>query len=123
MRRSLKSTVIFAVSLIATTVAGAVLWEMLVHSNVYDCTDPGFIDYLSPGDWVHANAGQGVAVVHQVVHGRSMSEPDTIKQGWSVAGLWRLWYAFVSVSVFVSLVLALLPWVAKRRVAGTGPRR
>ena len=61
-------------------------------------TDSGGFDYLSPGDWVHR---QG-AVVNHVVAGRSMSEPDTIKKGWSVAGLWGLWISFFAASLAIS---------------------
>ena len=53
-------------------------------------------------------AGRPVAVVQHIVHHRSMSEPDTIKEGWSVTRLWHLWYAFVVGSVFISVILALI---------------
>ena len=114
MRLSLVSAAVFVASLIATTFLCAIFWEGFVRPNLYDCTDPGFIDYFSPGDWVHASGGQPVAVVQHVVHGRSMSEPDMIKQGWSVAGLWRLWYSFVSASILVSFTLGYLVWIAGR---------
>jgi len=110
MGRSSISAVVFVVSLVGTTIACAIIWEVFIHPNVYDCTDPGFIDYLTPGDWVHEAGGRPVAVVRDVVHARSMSEPDTIKQGWSIVRLWHLWYALVSASVLISLMFALLPW-------------
>jgi hypothetical protein len=74
---------------------------------LYNCTDAVRFDYLHPGDWVH---GQ-VAAVDHVVAGRSMSEPDTIKKGWSVAGLWGLWISFFGVSLVVSFVLARKTWM------------
>ena len=43
-----------------------------------------------------------------------MSEPDTIKEGWSVTSLWYLWYSFVIISLVVSTLLALVPWTPKR---------
>ena len=108
MRNILISISAFVVSLLATTVFCTIAWEALVHFDVYDCTDPGFLDYLTPGDWVHYTGGHPVAVVQHVVHGRSMSEPDTIKQGSSIMGLWSLWFSFISASLLVSAFLEFL---------------
>ena len=94
---------VFLASLVATTVLSAIAWELLVHRALYDCTDPGGIDYLSPGDWVH----HYVAVEH-VTHGRPMSEPDTLKHGWTVSRLWVVWSLFPACSFVVSAVLAIL---------------
>jgi hypothetical protein len=91
----------FVISMIVMTIVCTFIWE-LVADRLYDCTDAFGFDYWQPGNWVHGH----IAVVHHVVHGRSMSEPDTIKEGWSVRGLWYLWYSFVFGSVFVSIVLA-----------------
>jgi hypothetical protein len=99
----------FAVVAVAATLACTVIWETAVNGRLYSCTDPGWLGYWSPGNWVH----HPVAVDH-VVTGLSMSEPDTIKQGWTVAGLWRLWFAFVIVSFAISASLALLPWIPAR---------
>jgi hypothetical protein len=41
-----------------------------------------------------------------------MSEPDEIKNGWSLTGLWCLWAAFVAISLFLSALLARLLWLA-----------
>ena len=109
MRHALKILAKFLVSLILMTIVCTVAWE-LVNERVYDCTDAFGFDYWQPGNWVHRN----VAVVRQVVHHRSMSEPDTIKEGWSVAGLWRLWYSFAASSVVASVLLAFLPWIRRR---------
>ncbi len=43
-----------------------------------------------------------------------MNDPDEIKKGWSVVGLWGLWLSFVGLSVIISFVLALLPWIPGR---------
>jgi hypothetical protein len=65
---------------------------------------------LSPGNWVHDFGNTHVTIVHQIVTGRSMEEPDTIKEGWSVPKLWCLWWSFVVVSLVVSGLLTFLIW-------------
>ena len=101
---------IFVGSLITTTVAFTWGWEIFIKNHLYNCTDHLPLDYLQPGQWVH----HPVAVQHVGV-ARSMSEPDTIKKGWSVPGLWLLWCFFVGGSVIVSLLLARLPWSMRRQ--------
>ena len=100
----------FVISMILTTIACTYIWGVAADS-LYDCTDPGAFDYWSPGDWVH---GHVVTVAH-VVHTNSMNEPDTIKQGWSVKSLWRLWWTFVIGSFVISFVAACVPWTVKQR--------
>jgi len=112
MPHLVKSLAKFIAALFAMSVLCTVVWQS-VGSKLYDCTDDGFLGFARPGDWVHPFGGHPVAVVHQVVHGRSMSDPDTIKEGWSVAGLWRLWYAFVLVSLVISILLAWIPWTPR----------
>ena len=114
MSRAITSAGVLVASLIGMATVCAIVWALLVQPTVYDCTDPGFIDYFTPGDWVHIAGGHPIAVVPRIVHGRSMSEPDTIRQGWSVVGLWCLWSGFVSVSVLVSVAFARKTWVAGR---------
>jgi hypothetical protein len=103
----------FALVLAAMAVVCTISWQ-LVGERLYDCTDDGFLGFWRPGNWVHSWPQHPVAVVPQVVHDRSMSEPDTIKEGWTVARLWGLWSVFVGVSLVVSLFGAWIPW---------GPRR
>ena len=98
----------FIVVLMAMTVVCSIVWEMCVNNTLYNCTDPGWLDFLFPGGWVHPSVGL-VSVPH-VIDGRSMSEPDQIKAGWSIAGLWWLWWGFVTVSLTVSACLARRPW-------------
>ena len=69
-------------------VASVFAWERFVAGTIYRCTDPGFLEFLSPGDWAHSQYG------------------DTLRAGWSMTGLWWLWYSFV----IVSLTFAVLPW-------------
>ena len=108
--RILFSVAIFVGSLVVTTIACTWGWETFVKNHIYKCTDDLPLDYLQPGQWVH----HPVAVAH-VASGRSMSEPDAIKQGWSVFGLWALWSSLVVGSLVVSFLLARLPWSTSRR--------
>ena len=100
------------------TVVCTVVWQNCITDELYNCTDPGWLDYLSPGDWVHFD--HGVIYVPHIVTGRSMSDPDTIKEGWSVNRLWCLWLAFFAVSLFVSAGFTFLPWMPKRNSAANG---
>jgi hypothetical protein len=111
MRYALNILSRFLASLVLTTIASTLVWEV-VNERLYDCTDAFGLDYWQPGNWVHRD----VALVHHVVHHRSMSEPDTIKEGWSVTRLSSLWYLFVSVSLAVSIFLGFLPWNPSRWV-------
>lgn len=104
--RLIAKTGAFFTSLLLCTILCTILWETCVNDFLYNCTDPGFLDYLSPGDWVHGR----VESVPVIVTGRSMSEPDTIKAGWSVTGLWCLWLTFVAASVAISAMVARLLW-------------
>ncbi|MCX6927465.1 MAG: hypothetical protein NT154_30305 [Verrucomicrobia bacterium] len=105
MRRALRIIAKFLVSLVLITIACTLAWEV-ASEGLYDCTDAFGFDYWQPGNWVHRE----VTVVQQVVHHRSMSEPDTIKVGWTVARLWSLWYLLVSVSLAASIFFELAPW-------------
>ena len=107
MMRALKSIAKFVIVLIATTVMFSMIWGGLITDTLYNCTDVVGFDYLHPGDWVHGR----VAVVDHVVAGRPMSEPDTVKRGWSVTGLWGLWISFFAVSLVVSFELARKRWI------------
>jgi hypothetical protein len=109
--RLLKAIVEFLLTFIVMTVVCALVWGGVIAERLYDCTDSGWLEYLSPGHWVH----QPVAV-QQVVHGRSMTEPDTIRQGWNVAGLWCLWCSFIGASLLVSILVACKPLVPKWRI-------
>src|SRR5260370_40449329 len=109
MRHVFKIVVKFLVSLVLMTIVCTAGWEV-VNQRLYDCTDAFGFDYWQPGNWVHRD----IAVVHQVVHHRSMSEPDTIKEGWTVSRLWTLWYLFVSISFPASALVAFVPWNPRR---------
>ena len=85
-------------------------WDDCVARNLYDCTAAVGLDYLQPGNCVHETPLRPVATVDQVVHGRSMSEPDTIKQGWSLEKLWAVWILFFGTSLMVSTWMARKHW-------------
>ena len=105
--RLLFKTMTFLLFMIGCTVLCAVIWQRFVTDTLYNCTDSiGVSDYMLPSrHWVH----NPVAVEHVVSH-RSMSEPDTIKTGWSIVGLICLRWTFVGASVFFSLLVARLLW-------------
>ncbi|HSU56492.1 MAG TPA: hypothetical protein VLT36_20705 [Candidatus Dormibacteraeota bacterium] len=42
----------------------------------------------------------------------AMEQPDAIKTGWSIAGRWCLWCAFIGSSVLVSAFFAIGLWRA-----------
>ena len=81
----------FAAALILCMIASTFIWEWFVAGTIYRCTDPGFLEFLSPGDWVHIRYG------------------DTLRVGWSMRGLWCLWYSFIIAGVVVGIAFALLP--------------
>ena len=103
----------FVIVMFVMTIVCTIVWQEFVTDKLYNCTDPAWLDFLSPGNWVHSHNGQPVAFV-PVIIGGSMSDPDTIKEGWSVARLWYLWYSFVAVSVVISVLLARIRWIPKQ---------
>lgn len=100
----------FLLCIVPLSLGLEVLWETQIAPHVYDCTDQVGFDYLIPGGWVHGK----IATVPHVVHGRSMSEPDTVKEGWSEPRLWMLWLACFGGSVTLSLTLARTHWIPLR---------
>src|SRR5262245_52450431 len=93
----------FAITLLGMTILCTAVWQRFVTDSIYHCSDPGVWDFLSPGHWVH----QPVEVARVVVNS-SMSAPDTIKSGWTVRGLWGLWWTFLGASVGVSTVVTVV---------------
>jgi hypothetical protein len=95
MIRLLNRIAKLVIVMVLMTVTSSMIWNRFVTDTLYNCTDAVGYDYFHPGDWVHAR----VAFVSHIVTGRSMSEPDTIKEGWSKADLWSLWISFFVVSL------------------------
>jgi len=96
----------FVIVLVVMTVICTMIWGGFITDTLYNCTDAVGFDYLQPGNWVHGK----VAFVPNVV-ARSMSEPDTIKKGWSEGGLWCLWMMFFSGSLAISVFLSRKTWI------------
>jgi hypothetical protein len=101
----------FLIVFVVMTIGCTIVWDRVIADKLYDCTDAVGFDYWQPGNWIHGKYQS----VPKVTHGRSMSEPDTIKAGWSVTGLWCLWFAFVGGSLVMSFFLAQAPWLPEKR--------
>jgi len=93
-------------------------WDNYLNGKVYYCTDAVGLDFLRPGDWVHAFGGRPVVVFDAIPGNLSMSDPDGIKRGWSVDKLWLLWLALAGSSVALSGGVAFLVWRRAGRVGG-----
>jgi hypothetical protein len=105
--RVIGSLGVFLMSMLVLLLLCIPAWDALANGKLYYCTDGGTMDFiLGPlgGGWVH----QPESVLHVVP--RPMDQPDEIKTGWSVAGLWCLWGAFVGGSVLVSALFARALW-------------
>jgi hypothetical protein len=92
----------FLVLMAGCTILCAVLWQRLVADTLYNCTDSlGLPDFLvSSRHWVH----NPVSVQH-VSGGRSMGEPDTVREGWSLTRLIWLRWSLVGASAVISFIL------------------
>ena len=104
--RILGSVGVFAMSMLLMAFVCVWAWDAFVNGKLYYCTDGGTMDFIFVGDWVH----HPESVAHVVP--RSMSEPDEIKAGWSISGLWCLWGGFVASSVCISTLFAAGLWRA-----------
>jgi len=113
MRWTIKSVAKFVIVMVLMTIVCTIIWQF-IGDRLYDCTDDNIAGFLRPGGWVHFY--HGFVHVREVVHGRSMSEPDSIKEGWNMTGLWCLWSSFVAVSLVISVLLARVPWIPRRRI-------
>ena len=100
--------------MIVLTIVFTAVWQEFVDDELYNCTDAAGFGYWQPGNWVHHPIAE-----RQIVSGRSMSKPDTIKEGWSIRVLWLLWAAFVVVSLAISVRLALLHWFPRSWIEPT----
>jgi ABC-type multidrug transport system permease subunit len=101
MRWIAKRAAKFLIAWVVMTFLCTVIWENCVAEVLYKCTDPGWLDFLFPG-FVHGTDGA-------LLYG------DTIRHGWSLAAIWRLWWFFVAASVAISLLLASLRWLPSKK--------
>jgi hypothetical protein len=104
LARALGSAGVFAISMLVMAFVSIWAWDRFVNEKLYYCTDGVPMDFIFVGDWVHHPES-----VTRIVP-RSMKQPDEIKAGWSIAGLWCLWGAFVCCSVLVSALFAGALW-------------
>lgn len=111
--RILVSIAVFLGSFVVMTAGCTWAWDAFVADKLYNCADSVPFDFLHPGDWVHHPVA-----VRQIVVAQSMSEPDTIRQGLGIHGLWSLWCCFVGVSLGGSFLLARLPFAGVRNGNG-----
>ncbi|MEW6157175.1 MAG: hypothetical protein AB1813_07055 [Verrucomicrobiota bacterium] len=103
--RAMVSLGVFGMSMVLVALVCTFAWDAFVNGKVYYCNDGGTLDFLiGVGDWVHNPES-----VAQVVP-RAMSEPDEIKDGWSITGLWWLWFAFVVASLAISALFSGMLW-------------
>jgi hypothetical protein len=96
----------FVITMIVMTIVSTLAWDAFVNGKVYGNPDGGSLDYWFVGDWVHHPV-----TVQRIIGGRPMGEPDTIKEGWSVFGLWCLWFSFLGTSIIVSVLAASARWI------------
>src|ERR1700747_983657 len=90
--RLVASIGVFAMSMLLMAFVCIWAWDAFVNGKLYYCTDGGSMDFIFVGDWVH----HPESVAHVVP--RPMEQPDEIKSGWNIKGLWWLWRAFVGSS-------------------------
>lgn len=96
----------FVAAFLCCSVLCTILWSQFVTDKLYNCTDPGWLDYLFPGLWVH----NPIVALH-VNTSRSMNEQDIIREGWSITRLWWLWFTCIGASILAITLFALKPWV------------
>ena len=82
------------------------VWDYFVSDHLYLCTDSLPLGFLTPGDWVHGNP----ITVPAISAPQSMSEPDGILAGWSLAKLWGLWAAMFSLSTAAAYLSSKARW-------------
>ena len=102
------SAIVFVCSLLLTTILSTILWEVFVDGTLYNNTDssggyPFPADLALRGDWP-------LKVVDKVVRDNDMNHPDTLLKGWSVTGLWCVWFGFLATSLIISTRLAWVTW-------------
>jgi hypothetical protein len=109
LARCIGSLGVFFMSMLLMLFLCVPAWDALANGKLYYCTDGGTMDFIfGPlgGGWVH----NPESVPHVVP--RPMDQPDEVKTGWSIRGLWCLWGAFVGGSVLVSALFAASLWRA-----------
>lgn len=101
-----KFLVKFGIVMILMTILCTIVWDFAIQGNLYSCSDAIGFDYLHPGDWIHGYHKS----VPKIPLFSTMSDPDYIKSGWTIIGLWGLWFSFFATSTVASFVLAMKTW-------------
>ena len=100
----------FTATLFFTTVITTMVWEHFVEDHIYSCSD-GVMCYPIPADLLALTHDEWpLKFVPEIVRPTSMSDPDLIKEGWTVGELWILWAVFLNLSLAISTTLASRPW-------------
>jgi hypothetical protein len=99
--------------MLAMMIVCSIVWQAVVVEYLYDNTDDNIMGFISPfsGDFWIGEGGFPVVAVKHVVHGRSMSDPDEIKEGWSVPKLFYLWLSLIAISIGISIWFAKIRWI------------
>jgi hypothetical protein len=89
-------------------IPSSIAWESIFPGKIYHCTDDVWLEYLTPGDWVHGE----IEYVDDVplAMSRTMSDPDVLLRGWTVGRLWMVWAAMFGSSLALGLFLAKFRW-------------
>ena len=95
--RYTNQVVIFLAIFTTCLVVSDVVWDAYLPGRIYNCTDFN-TGFLMPGNWVHGN----YVIVPKINPHDSMSQPDSIEQGWNLEKLWLLWVLFIFVSAAIS---------------------
>jgi hypothetical protein len=92
MNTVIKLMAMFALCMVGCMIVCVAIWQGLVTDRLYHRTDSLGFDFVRPGNWVH-----GVGTPYG----------DTIKDGWSLTGLWCLWYSSLVTAILVSGLVTL----------------
>ena len=98
----IKLTKFIAIFITSLLIMG-IIWETNIHNQLYHCTDEAFLNFLTPGSWVHGD----YVFKEKITISATMSEPDSIKTGWTETKLLALWLCMVGFSFSLSLFLSI----------------
>lgn len=103
----------FSIVMYLMMIVCSIVWQSVVVEYLYDNTDDNLVGFMGPffGDFWIGQGGFPIVAVKHVVHSRSMSDPDEIKEGWSIPKLFCLWLSLFAISIGLSIWLAKIPWI------------
>jgi hypothetical protein len=112
--------IVFACGVLVSGLAAmTIAWDYIFPGRIYFCTDETGFGFWTPGEWVHGE----VEYVPDIDTLRPMSEPDVIKAGWSLPGLWAVWSGMIGCVTVGAIVTPRLlggagEMLAKPRASG-----